>query len=362
MPSLRFPLGLCGLLVSMSVSAGGDYFLADRPAQLHRADGGADSARRLTSDGEGRPADAAVLDFAVSRDGAVAVLSAATNLAPGVEAWDGPQVFLKESGGDWELISRDPESGRACGAFAPLLFLDSNGDGMQELIFEAGPSFEQNGSVAPHLRGYVGPIAYDRAGAAYAAFLPGDADSPQASLAVETRGGGILIRSASAAVASAAGLPGEPGDRWYRRDGGGAWTYLEEAGPGGPGFAFWRAHLSGFSEDQLNDDAISGPEADPDGDAVVNAIEAATGGDALVRDARPLRLLPDGDSLRLLVRQPPAGAAARLLDSDDLADWWPTAGQGVDASPRWQSGARWLEYRLSLPGDDPRWFFRLQAP
>ena len=358
----RFWFGLLCSMVWVASASGADYFLADTPAQLYRATEADGSAHRLSNGLDGWPANAAVLDFAVAQDGAVAVLSAATNLAAGVEAWDGPQVFLKETSGGWQLISRDAEDNGACGAFAPLLFLDLNGDGLEELVFEAGPSFAQNGSVAPQLRGYVGPIAYDRAGATFTAFLPAGGDAPQTALALETRRGEVLTRSGSASLAAAAGLSGDATDRWYRREGGGGWTYLVEAGAGGADYAFWRAYLSGFTAGQIGDDAVSGPEADPDGDSVVNAIEAATGGNPLLRDVQPLLLVSDGASFRLLVRQPEASPAARLMNSDDLGDWWPAAGQGVDGTPRWRDGSRWLEYHLSLSNDDPRWFFRLQTP
>jgi hypothetical protein len=99
-------------------------------------------------------------------------------------------------------------------------------------------------------------------------------------------------------------------------------------------FAWWQQRL--FTPEQLANAAISGPDADPDGDGLTNAAEYALGGRPLVADSG---LLPTA----VIVRMPPPDSAAylamlyrRRLDLADVSYLHEVASSLFPAD--WQSG------------------------
>ena len=99
----------------------------------------------------------------------------------------------------------------------------------------------------------------------------------------------------------------------------------------------WRNWLSlHFSADQLNDESVTGPNADPDGDELPNLLELATGGDPLT---------PDRESGRIELRRGDDGAVelhARALSRGAPSTAVPYEAQG-------------LLYEIESAADDFSW-------
>lgn len=93
--------------------------------------------------------------------------------------------------------------------------------------------------------------------------------------------------------------------------------------PATPVWASWRAER--FTAAQLEDAAVSGPAADPDGDGLPNLLEYALAGDPLVaeRDAAPAVSLstPPDSRLRIVFTRHRADLVYAVQGSSDLREW-----------------------------------------
>lgn len=116
----------------------------------------------------------------------------------------------------------------------------------------------------------------------------------------------------------------------------------EEPLPGGEGLNAWLAIY--FDPDQLNDPAISGPNADPDGDGIPNLLEYAFGGNPSEGDQNigPASGLADTEGNSYL-----SITFVRLRDASDLV-------YSVEASPDLDSWTEiWNSGDHPYVGDDP---------
>jgi hypothetical protein len=123
-------------------------------------------------------------------------------------------------------------------------------------------------------------------------------------------------------------------------------------------FDAWRR--SRFSQEQLEDPEVSGPDADPDKDGTSNVLEFFAGGDPLTAGLPPrMKVYPPPVSALEVERDPLARQLfVRIEGSDNLSDWVPAPLAG--SSPEISGGDPHELLRFSLAelsGDSA--FFRL---
>ncbi|MDF3130325.1 hypothetical protein P0Y35_14040 [Kiritimatiellaeota bacterium B1221] len=217
-------------------------------------------------------------EFRVSKDGNYAVvLAQGTHLTQNVlvKSHHGPQLYLYDRQEEtWTLLSKDPSSQTPLGARSPLLI---SGDG--ELIyFETGPVFPRVGSLSESLRGYFGPVCYDRIQDTFrpvGAYPVEEAINPQTTTTVsrhlDASGKAMLISNDSALGADPEGafsfIMHNSRMETYTPYG------LSNDGSTLPGYNFYKTEVAGFTPAELLDPEISGPTADPDGDGIINHTE-----------------------------------------------------------------------------------------
>lgn len=126
----------------------------------------------------------------------------------------------------------------------------------------------------------------------------------------------------------------------------------------------WR--FARFTSEQLADSAVSGPDADPDADGLVNLLEYALGAEPLSADASARAPVAGIDSGRLtLAYHAPAGRADVALAAEwsaDLVSWSSGAAYAEEISRVAVAGGEDVVVRAVAPLDsEPRQFLRLRA-
>lgn len=218
-------------------------------------------------------------NFQVSKNGDYAVaLAVGTNLLHNaqVKSHHGPQLYLYDRQlGTWTLLSKDPSTHTPLGARGPL-FISANG----ELIyFETGPVFPRIGSLSEQLKGYFGPVCYDRAQNVFRA-VSGAIPTGEEVTALNTTSVIRLLNSTGKAlvvsndVELGALLENEFSLILHHTRTDEA-TYLGESDNDTAllGYDFYKTELAGFTPEELLDPDISGPTANPDGDGLINHTE-----------------------------------------------------------------------------------------
>ncbi|HUF62040.1 MAG TPA: lamin tail domain-containing protein [Verrucomicrobiales bacterium] len=120
-----------------------------------------------------------------------------------------------------------------------------------------------------------------------------------------------------------------------------------------PAYAEWAASI--FTPEQLADPAISGSEADPDEDGLINLLEYVLGGMPLAGSDSPVAMVrtSEGIDLRIRQRSGPGVPAITWEESGDLKDWEALPGDRLQEVERSSLGSGLFEisYRLDLDGD-----------
>lgn len=121
-----------------------------------------------------------------------------------------------------------------------------------------------------------------------------------------------------------------------------------------------------FTAEQLSDTAVSGPDADPDGDGFSNLLEYALGAEPLTADAssRPPVVGVDSDLITLSYFAPAGrGDLTYLVEwSVDLSTWQTGAAYVAELSRVAIDGGETVVMRATTPlASEPRQFLRLRA-
>ncbi len=88
-----------------------------------------------------------------------------------------------------------------------------------------------------------------------------------------------------------------------------------------------------FTAPELQDAAISGPDADPDKDGRTNLMEYATGGQPKMRDAAALRIRMASGGPEVFLTTPPASDAILRVQRSSKLTGWETMAQSQGGSP-----------------------------
>lgn len=308
--------------------------------------------------------------LAVSADGNwAAVITAATNLVSGVEAYHGPQLYLyNRVNATWTLVSRDYTTNAPAGAAGPVFISQDGG----LVFFETGPWFPQTGRLAAGLKDYVGPVKFDRVANTFTAVSPDTMTALNGGAASVTRVVRVAPQATAVVVASTSTALGatslDKPDLISQPLPTGTPTRLGPVEETATVFNYetWRTTEAGFTSAQLSDPLLSGPKGDPDGDGIVNRLEFLMGTSPVEFDAATVRLEMSGSELAAnfpLSFRTTTGEL-NLLFTENLTSAWTSVDASSVADGTFTSGdgaVLWKAHKSLLTAPTRARFFRLSS-